>query len=540
MPMTMGERLTDQNGQPCEIGPLIASGGEGSVYQIVGNSALVAKIYHRRPEGPKVAKLCSMVRLSEPALTKHAAWPTSVLHKGSDVVGVVLPRLSHAQEIYRLYSPAERRCTFPSANWQFLVHSARNTAAAFASLHQRGIIIGDVNQGNVFVARNAISWLIDCDSFQITNGNHLFLCEVGVPHFTPPELQSAQFSRTPRTTNHDNFGLAILIFHLLFMGRHPFAGRYLGAGEMPIEKAIAERRFAFGANASRLQMAPPPKSLTLNGVSPEIGALFEQAFCQGSELPDARPNAATWARRLEHLASSLAACAQDPGHLYWKGRGRCPWCEIEGQGGPNFFISVTMQKLAGKTAQFDITAWWRNVAAISAPKTIALDLSPVSNPVPKAQPLPMDCLEHDSFQRILLLAAGCGVIFTISGAVFQTAFYFGIPIFLLFTIWWFILYAISPFGRERRVRREVLRQAAASLRQVNRQFAKQLTEHQQKFMNVRSTLQNLRVAYGDLATLKSVELTKLHDAAESRQKHTYLHQIIITELPQFWWARGLG
>jgi DNA-binding helix-hairpin-helix protein with protein kinase domain len=52
-----------------------------------------------------------------------------------------------------------------------------------------------------------------------------------VAQFTPPEIQkSRQHFRMERTANHDNFGLAILIFQLLFFGRHPYSGVYSREG----------------------------------------------------------------------------------------------------------------------------------------------------------------------------------------------------------------------------------------------------------------------------------------------------------------------
>ena len=57
--------------------------------------------------------------------------------------------------------------------------------------------------------------------------------------------------------DHDRFGLAVLIFHLLMMGRHPFSGVYLDKGDMPLEKAIREGRFAPRASNSRGE-APGP------------------------------------------------------------------------------------------------------------------------------------------------------------------------------------------------------------------------------------------------------------------------------------------
>ena len=40
--------------------------------------------------------------------------------------------------------------------------------------------------------------------------------------------------------NHDNFGLAVLIFQLLFMGRHPFSGRYQRPGRHALSNARLE------------------------------------------------------------------------------------------------------------------------------------------------------------------------------------------------------------------------------------------------------------------------------------------------------------
>ena len=161
-----------------------------------------------------------------------------------------MPKLAGYYPIHKIYSPAHRKQQFPKADWAFLVHVTRNTAAAFAGIHSRGHVVGDVNQGNLFVATNALVKLIDCDSFQFQQNGRAFPCDVGVAHFTPPELQNAKtFRGIRRQQNHDNFGLAVLMFHLLFMGRHPFSGVYSGKEDMPIEKAIATFRFAFSATS---------------------------------------------------------------------------------------------------------------------------------------------------------------------------------------------------------------------------------------------------------------------------------------------------
>ena len=76
------------------------------------------------------------------------------------------------------------------------------------------------------MAQDATVALIDADSFQFSLNGKSYPCVVGVPDFTPPELHGKNLASVQRTIEHDNFGLAVAIFHLLFMGRHPFAGRY--------------------------------------------------------------------------------------------------------------------------------------------------------------------------------------------------------------------------------------------------------------------------------------------------------------------------
>ena len=175
----------------------------------------------------------------------------------------------------------------------------------FAAVHDHGFIIGDVNHGNILVRADGTVAAIDCDSFQIGDGSR-FRCRVGVELFTPPELQGQRLAAIARTPNHDAFGLAVLLFHLLFMGRHPFAGRFLGAGEMPIERAIRECRFAYDTATVRTQMHPPPYTPPLSCVGPAVGELFQLAF-HPSRRKGGRPTAEDWIGVLSGLQQSLVA-----------------------------------------------------------------------------------------------------------------------------------------------------------------------------------------------------------------------------------------
>ena len=94
--------------------------------------------------------------------------------------------------------------------------------------------------------------------------------------------------------NHDNFGLAVLIFHLLFAGRHPFAGIYLGVGEPPqLETAIKHCMYAYAADHGRTLMQPGQPSLPISALPASIIHLFEAAFSP-TTVRGGRPTANDW------------------------------------------------------------------------------------------------------------------------------------------------------------------------------------------------------------------------------------------------------
>ncbi|HVQ31536.1 MAG TPA: hypothetical protein VMV21_18205, partial [Vicinamibacteria bacterium] len=323
-----------------------------------------AKIYAKPPDDHTSRKLGAMVQLGTEALAAFAAWPQNVLHDPStgNVVGFLMPRVEGHREIHTLYGPTNRKTAFPDATWTLLVRAARNVATAFATVHAHGHVVGDVNQGNVIVSRKGTVQLIDCDSFQITHLGRTYPCRVGVPLFTPPELQGQRLEGVVRTPDHDRFGLAILVFHLLFMGRHPFAGRHPERA-IGVQEAIREGLFAFGWEAARQGWQPPPFSLRLGDVSPSLSRLFENAFGREAATGSGRPTAAEWAAALEDLEGKTAICGDDPRHAYLEGNGACPWCRIEKDGGPAFFFLPP----GASPDAFDLALAWQAIEAVHPP-----------------------------------------------------------------------------------------------------------------------------------------------------------------------------
>ncbi len=338
--LVKSKALVDSRGQPIRLADEIGKGGEGSVFAVEGKSSLVAKVYYQLPLADEdVAKLQAMIACRTSELDSISAWPRSLVidSRRNEPCGIVMPRIDRARHLHELYGTYNRRHHFPEVQWHHLVLAARNVAAAFDHMHSAGIVVGDVNQGNLMVDPQMCVCFIDCDSFQVGVGEDVFHCPVGTPHFTPPELQSLRLRDVLRTPNHDCFGMAILIFHLLFVGRHPFAGRLRGGEELTIERAITERRFAFSPNKRETQVDPPPASLLLEDLPPQLAHMFELAFrSQGAE--DARPAARQWVQGLEGLIGRRKNCSFDGSHVYFDQLQECPWCRIEDEGGPAFFV----------------------------------------------------------------------------------------------------------------------------------------------------------------------------------------------------------
>jgi DNA-binding helix-hairpin-helix protein with protein kinase domain len=370
--------LFDSRGNHVSLGKKVGSGGEGDVYEIAPHRRdVLAKIYHKPLTGERQEKLRLMVSGCNDELKEFAAWPLDLLHDGKNgpVCGFVMPRITDCEPIHKVYGPSHRKESFPNADWKFLVRTAKNLAAAFYIIHKYGYVVGDVNEGNILVTKKACVRLIDCDSFQVQTRDKTYFCEVGVAQFTPPELQNSKDFRILRTQNHDNFGLAILIFLLLFMGRHPFSGVYKGNDDMPIERAIEEHRFAFGRSAALKAMAPPPNSVGLSVVPGEVASLFEQAFTESGIQSWGRPSANDWWNVLDALEKRLKKCPTESMHTYYTGLTSCPWCGLENSSGILLFLS------SDTISRIDVASEWQKVLAIKPP-----------GPIPEISPRKYRCL----------------------------------------------------------------------------------------------------------------------------------------------------
>ncbi|MFN4314045.1 MAG: helix-hairpin-helix domain-containing protein [Chitinophagaceae bacterium] len=325
-------------------GPEIGRGGEGAVYLLQHNDQLVLKLYNVAQSSDKSEKLRYMVNFSDQAIRNFSAWPHDVILDGRGLaIGFVMKKIRESVPLHKIFSPMDRKQLFPEKGYNFLVHVARNLAAAFHSLHAAGLIVGDVNEGNILVDGNGMVNFIDCDSFQVNNNGRIHFCEVGVPRYTPPELLArGTFENVIRSVNTDCFSMAVLIFQLLFLGRHPFAGRNLQNQDIDEDSAIRQHLFFYSLSGRNRNLQPPLNSLDIRELPSSLSKLFHRAF----EELDNRPLSAEWVAETGSFLKDLITCKKSKQHFYWKHSTFCPWCAFREKNGIVFFMEDVEGDLA--------------------------------------------------------------------------------------------------------------------------------------------------------------------------------------------------
>ncbi len=335
--------MTLQNGTPIQLGERLAKAGEGTVWDVVGRPEWVAKIFHPDLKGlvAKREKVTAMTRV-KPAGTVSRdgsivlTWPQHLVLEGGVVRGYVMPKVDTRTtvEIHSVSNPTDRRGPLPNqpqwprrADWAFLLNTAANLCIAVEAAHRVGAVIGDFQERNILVSDTSRVTLVDCDSMQFTAASgRRYLCDVGRPEFTAPELRNVDLKKTPRDRSSDLFALAVHLHLLLMNGNHPFSrGVWTGPGEQPGASVLAADGHWAGGPRSLLRthrLAPPPSILP-----DPIQELFAQAFTYGAAYPTSRPPASEWRQALR--AITTVRCRLNPSHRYPSHNQICPWCTLE-------------------------------------------------------------------------------------------------------------------------------------------------------------------------------------------------------------------
>lgn len=354
------------NGRRLELIKRIGRGGEGDVYLLAGSERIAVKIYKENKRSDREDKVRAIVQMKLASATNLVAFPQEIVtSKSGRFVGFTMRLVDGFRPIHELYGPKSRKINYPKADYRFIIRAAANIARAVGEVHNASCVVGDLNHSGILVSEEATVALIDADSFQITLGSKTFPCLVGVPEFTPPELQSRSLDGVLRTVEHDHFGLAVTIFQLMFMGRHPYAGQQASGGDLTLDQLIARNLFAY----SRVRtngVSPPGVMATLDDFPSEIGEAFEKSF---GLSPSSRPSALDWIGLLKSLEGKLNRCTADSMHFYPSAAKSCPWCRMEHATGAVLFLSPLIANAARAVGldNFDVERAWAAIKAVVLP-----------------------------------------------------------------------------------------------------------------------------------------------------------------------------
>jgi DNA-binding helix-hairpin-helix protein with protein kinase domain len=174
--MSLPKDIVDDQRRPISLLKLLGRGGEGAVYEILGDPTKAAKIYLPDKAVTRRDKVLAMIQAGLQKSAPNVAFPINPLfHVSGSFAGFAMEKVGGRKPIHELYLPSSRRTKFAKADFPFLVRTALNVASAVAAVHLSGCVIGDLNQSGFLISeKSALATLIDADSFQFSFGGNLY------------------------------------------------------------------------------------------------------------------------------------------------------------------------------------------------------------------------------------------------------------------------------------------------------------------------------------------------------------------------------
>ena len=237
-----------------------AQGGEAAVHAVPKFSGAVVKLYH----APVLQKRTDILRakieamISDPDLARFKqhmglAWPRfSVFDDDGRWRGYAMRKAEGVRMSVLAHALAFRE-HFPKLDRQALATVLLNLLVTVRELHAANVLVGDYNPANFLCdpASGGVTF-IDCDSWQIFAKGKTFRCPVAAPDMLAPELLGRELNKILRTQESELFSIAILLFKVLMLGRHPFD---VCGGASPVDN-IRKGYFPYGIGGGGIPKGP--------------------------------------------------------------------------------------------------------------------------------------------------------------------------------------------------------------------------------------------------------------------------------------------
>ena len=238
-----------KSSQRYTLGASLARGGEGEIFEIVGQPNLVAKVYFKTQlTAGRIDKLMLMTT-KEMSDIEGMCWPIEVLlNEHYETVGFVQPK-AYGQTVFSaLMSKPRLARNYP--HWQRLdlVKVCQSFLKVVGQLHQRNVLMGDINPNNMLIDDKGKLYFVDTDSYQVEG----YPCTVGTVNFTAPEIQGRSYDSFLRTQAHEMFAVMTFVFMVLMPGKTPYAQQ--GGGSQ--SENIRNQRFPYPFDNQKTGVAP--------------------------------------------------------------------------------------------------------------------------------------------------------------------------------------------------------------------------------------------------------------------------------------------
>lgn len=222
----------------------LESGGEAIVY--LTNTPYVAKIYKNDNITKRKYEKIKLM-LSKNINCSGICYPVEIIYNSkNEFVGYLMPQ-AKGQELQKsVFGPKPLFLKkFPDWKKRDTVELCVTILGKIKYLHDRNIIMGDINPANILVVSPKEVYFVDTDSYQVED----FPCPVGTNNYTAPEIQRKHFSDFLRTRGNENFAVATLLFMIMLPGKPPYSQQ---GGEDPISNIIKmDFSYPFGDNSNK-------------------------------------------------------------------------------------------------------------------------------------------------------------------------------------------------------------------------------------------------------------------------------------------------
>ncbi|HNQ49525.1 MAG TPA: hypothetical protein PKI22_08940 [Hydrogenophilus thermoluteolus] len=273
-----------------------ARGGEAEVYDVPKYPNAVVKIFHPQVLSGrgellqrKIDAMSSHPVFQPMKQDSQLSWPLfSVFDEAGRWRGYAMRRAKGVRMSLLAHAMAYRD-HFPGIDRFRLTGYLITLLQAIDRLHRVGVMVGDYNPANFLCDPQSDQvYLIDCDSWQVKIDGTLYPCPVAAPDMLPPELHNLALGQVTRTLESERFSLAILLFKVIMLGRHPFD---VVGGEDPVSN-IRKGYFPYGLGGGGIPKGPWYN--IWSHLSFRIKEQFIATFKEGTTNPALRTPVEKW------------------------------------------------------------------------------------------------------------------------------------------------------------------------------------------------------------------------------------------------------